>query len=71
MATTKIRKIFKYDSDEDATPWILDEEGGSSRNDSEEVLTSTDIRLEQEKVIREIRVKDKELNGKFKVFSAG
>lgn len=29
MAATKLRRIFKYDSDEDATPWILDEEGES------------------------------------------
>lgn len=69
MAATKIRKIFKYDSDEDATPWILDEEGESTRIGAESELILPAIQLEQEKVITEIRLKDEELNEKFKVFS--
>lgn len=67
MATTRLRKIFKYDSDDDGTPWILDEEGGLSISGNKSVLILTDIRLEQEKVIKDIRLKDKELNEKFKV----
>jgi hypothetical protein len=69
MATTRLRRIFRYegdDSDEDTTPWILDEEGRTAilmHNQHAE-----DLRLEQEKVITEIRVKDEELNNKLKVF---
>lgn len=36
---------------------------------AEPMLTLTDLQLEQEKVITEIRVKDQELSEKFKVFS--
>ena len=70
MAATRIRKVFKHDSDEDVSPWILDEEGDSTGLGAETVLMLTRIRLEQEKVITEIRLKDEELNEKFKVFSA-
>lgn len=69
MAATRIRKVFKYDGDQDTTPWILDEEGDSTGIGAEPALMMTNIRLEQEKVITEIRLKDEELNEKFKVFS--
>jgi hypothetical protein len=37
MAATRLRRIFRYegdDSDEDATPWILDEEGRTASIDA-------------------------------------
>ena len=67
MAATRVRKIFKYDSDDDGSPWILDEEGGFTTVGADPVLVSTNIQLEQEKVITDIRLKDEELNEKFKV----
>ena len=70
MATAKLRKTFRYpsdDSDEDETPQALDEEGKMNLEyDGEHDLENCD--LEQEKLIQKLRVETEERNEEYVVY---